>query len=69
MPPVMTSVCSTSEYGTIVHSDARFDPKDIFIIMLRMQRLFLVCCQGNKWLIKHICNELGIELYEIIMLI
>ena len=32
------SVCSTSEYRTIIHFDAHFDPKVILINMLWMQR-------------------------------
>ncbi len=31
---VMTSVCITSEYRTITHFDARFDPKAILVNML-----------------------------------
>jgi len=29
--------------------------------------MFSVYCQGYKWLIKHICNEV-LDIYEIIML-
>ena len=28
---MMTSVCSTSEYRTIIHVDTRFDPKVILV--------------------------------------